>query len=176
MRMKLAALVCCFLASYGVSRADEAQPPKPGPEQELLKQMAGEWDATVAFMGKEQKGSAVYKLGFGGFWLTEDFKGEFGGHQFEGRGTTGYDPIKKKYVSTWIDSASPSMMVMEGNFDKDGTTYTETGEGPAGIEGKSQKLKSVFEFKDKDTFVFTMYEVADGKPTEMMKITYKRKK
>ena len=175
MRAKLATLVCCFLASCSLARADEPAPSKPGAEQEALKKMVGEWDAVVAFGGMEEKGSAVYKLGFGGFWLTEEFKGEFGGQKFEGRGTTGYDPIKKKYVSTWIDSESPSMMVMEGNFDKEGKTYTETGEGP-GMDGKPQKMKSVIEFKDKDSFVFTMYNTGDGKDKEMMKITYKRKK
>ena len=173
MRTKLLALACCVLASSALSRADEPQPPKPGPEHDKLKAFVGDWDAVVTFGGMEMKGSATYKLGLGGFWLTEEFKGE--GGMFEGRGTTGYDPIKKKYVSTWIDSESPSMMVMEGDFDKDGKTYTEIGEGP-GMDGKPQKMKSVVEFKDKDNVVFTMYTTGGGKDQEILKVTYKRKK
>ena len=83
MRAKMATLVCCFLASYGLARADEPGPPKPGPEQDALKKLVGEWDVTASFGGMETKGTAVYKLGFGGWWLTEDFTGEFGGQKFE---------------------------------------------------------------------------------------------
>ena len=175
MRMGLSALVCCILASCGLARADEAKPPKPGPEHEMLKRFVGDWDAAVNFMGQEEKASAVYKMEPGGFWLTEYYTGEFGGEKFEGRATTGYDPLKKKYVSSWVDSMGPSMLLMEGAFDKDGKTYTETGE-LAGMDGKPEKVKSVFEFPDKDTIVFTMYTVKDAKDQQMMKITYKRKK
>ena len=174
MRRGLLVLACCVLASSVASRADEAQPPKPGPEHEKLKALVGDWDCVVKFGGMEMKGTATYKMDFGGFWLVEEFKGE-GPMKFEGRGTTGFDPIKKKYVSTWIDSESPAMMVMEGEFSKDGKTYTETGEGP-GMDGKPQKMKSVVQFKDKDNIAFTMYTVADGKDQEMLTVTYKRKK
>jgi hypothetical protein len=58
---------------------------------------------------------------------------------------------------------------------KDGKTYTETGEG-TGMDGQPQKMKSVFEFKDDDTIVFTMYRVAEGKDQQMMRITYERQK
>ena len=91
------------------------------------------------------------------------------------RGLTGYDPHKKKYVSTWADSVAPHLMVMEGSFADDGKTFTETGEG-MGPDAKLQKLKSVYEFKDKDTIVFTMYKVEGGKDEQMMQIIYKRKK
>jgi hypothetical protein len=175
MRTRLLALVGCILASSTLSRAAEPEMPKPGPEHELLKKFVGDWDATVNFMGGEEKGSATYTLGLGGFWLTETFTGDFGGQKFEGRGTTGYDPFKKKYVGTWIDSVSPTIMVMEGTYDKAANTLTDTGEG-IGPDGKLQKLKDVTEFADKDTIVFTMYSVADGKDQQMMKITYKRKK
>jgi len=175
MRIALLTVVGCCLAL--VVRPSSAQPPmpKPGPEHAALKQFVGEWDATVSFMGAESKGTAVYKMDLGGFWLTQQFKGEFGGEKFEGRGATGYDPIKKKYVSTWMDSMSPTLMVMEGKFDTAKNTFTETGEGP-GPDGKMMKMKNVSEIKDKDTILFTMYSVADGKDQQMFKITYKRKK
>jgi len=152
-----------------------AQPamPRPGPEHDALKRFVGDWDATVVFMGGESKGTATYKLGFGGFWLTENFKSDFGGQKFEGRATVGYDPTKKKYVSTWIDSMTPSLLIMEGEYTNDGKTYTESGVGP-GHDGKPTKIKSVYEFKDEDAFVFTMY--MGGSEQEGLKITYKRKK
>jgi hypothetical protein len=170
--MTLLAVVGCCLV---LGAQPVAAQPKPGPEHEKLKKFEGVWEGTVNFGGAESKGTATYKLGLGGFWLTLEFKGEFGGEKFEGRGTTGYDPMKKKYVSAWVDSMSPVIMFMEGAFNKDGTTYTETGEGP-GMDGKPVKMKSVYEFKDKDTLLLTMYMVADDKDQEMFKINYKRKK
>jgi hypothetical protein len=168
-------LIGCCLAVAAAPVAAQPPMPKPGAEHEMLKEkFVGSWDVTVAFGGSESKASAVYKMDLGGFWLTEEFRGEFGGQKFEGRATVGYDPSAKKYRGTWVDSMSPSLMVMEGTFAKDGKTFTETGEGP-GMDGKMTKMKNVFQFQGKDMFVFTMYNVGGDKEQEMMKLTYKRK-
>jgi hypothetical protein len=141
----------------------------------MLKRFAGDWDATVNFAGNESKAFSQSKIVLGGFWLQDEFKGEFAGMPFEGKGTTGYDPMKKKYVSTWIDSMSPSLLVMEGEFDKDGKTFTATGEGP-GPEGKPTKMKNVYEWPDANTMTFVMYNIVDGKEQQAFKINYKRRK
>lgn len=148
---------------------------KPGPEHEVLKKFEGQWDAIVKFGGMEMKGSSDNKVGLGGFWLQSNFKSQFGTEPFEGRGVMGYDPVKKKYVSTWIDSMTPTMTISEGTFDKVGKVYTELGEG-VGPEMKLQKMKSVHEFKDQDNMVLTMYNIVDGKDQLLMEIIYKRKK
>ncbi|HEV3118037.1 MAG TPA: DUF1579 domain-containing protein [Gemmataceae bacterium] len=177
MRAKVLTLVCCFvLGTFVASLA--AQPPtaKPGPEHEMLKEkFEGDWDASMDFGGNKSKGTARYKMGLGGFWLLMDFTGDFGGAKFEGKGATGYDPVKKKYVGTWIDTMTPHLMLSEGTFDKEGKTYTDTGE-VTGADGKAQKSKSVYEFKDKDTIIFTMYMTMDGKEQKAFEITYTRKK
>jgi hypothetical protein len=171
----LSALFAFALVALGLTPATVRAQAKPGPEHEKLKKFEGDWDATVNFGGAESKATATYKLGLGGFWLQSHFKADFGGMPFEGRGLAGYDPHKKKYVSTWADSVAPHLMVMEGNFAADGKTFTETGKG-VGPDAKLQNLKSVYEFKDKDTIVFTMYKIEGGKDEQMMQITYKRKK
>jgi Protein of unknown function (DUF1579) len=177
MRACLQTLAICFSAwTVGVLSLSAQPPaPAPGPEHEKLKKhFEGVWDATVNLMGNEIKASASYKMILGGFWVRENFTGDFGGMKFEGQGTIGYDPAKKKYVITWIDSASPHLIMMEGAFDKEDKVFTETGEGP-GPDGKIGKLRSSYQFKDENTIDFTMYRVADGKDEEIMKITYKRK-
>jgi len=169
-------LVGCCLAAGALPAAAQPPAPKPGPEHDVLKEkFVGTWDVTASFGGMQSKGTATYQMTLGGFWLAEHFSGEFGGQKFEGRGTLGYDPGKKKYTATWTDSMSPSLMVMEGTFDKAGKTFTETGEG-TGPEGKKMTMKNVYQFIDKDNFMFTMYDVTGGKDQEMMKLTYKRKK
>jgi hypothetical protein len=164
-----------LILALAVQPAATQEMPKPGPEHEMLKKFEGNWNATVSFAGGESKGTASYKMDLGGFWLRSHFKSDLGGMPFEGRGITTFDPRKKKYVGAWADSMAPQMLVMEGTFSKDGSTYTETSEG-AGMDGKNHKMKMVHEFKGKDTIVFTMYQADDGKDQEMMKITYKRKK
>ena len=173
MRIRLFVAVLAIVAGAGLARAQEA--PKPGPEHEKFKDLVGDWEATVKMGNTESKANVSYKLDFGGFYLIEQFDGDFGGMKFKGRGQTGYCPIKKQYVMTWIDSMSPSPMLMAGNFDKEGKTLTTEGEGP-NMEGKMAKFKSVSTMTDKDTVNFTMYEVKEGKDTEMMSIVYKRKK
>jgi hypothetical protein len=157
-------------------------PPKPGPEHEHLKKAAGVWDATVEMSEAPGKPPAVSKgtetsaMIAGGLWLVTDFKSEMMGQPFEGHGVSGYDPAKKKYVGTWVDSWSSSVGVSEGSFDpatKKETSFMDMVD-PA---GKPTKMKMEVEWKDDDTRVFTMWGPGpDGKPFPGLKITYKRRK
>jgi hypothetical protein len=165
-----AALLAAALAAPSV-RAQE--PPKPGPEQEVLKKWVGNWDCTVKMMGTESKGAATYKMDLGGMWLVSAFDGDFGGMKFSGREMATFDPAKKKYSGVWCDSFNTSPMLLEGTFDKDKKTLTWLGEGP-GQDGKMTKYKEVVEWKDDDNFVFNMYP-GDAKDP-MFTIAYKRKK
>lgn len=173
MKIRLLAAILTFGVAAGFGFAQE--PPKPGPEHEKFKDLVGEWEATIKMGDGEVKGKSSWKLDFGGFFLIQEFEGDFGGMKFKGRGTSSYCPLRKKYISTWMDSMSPSIMVMTGNYDKAGKVFTEVGEGP-NMEGKISKFKSVSTMPNKDTIEFKMYEVKDGKDNEMMAITYKRKK
>lgn len=168
----------CVVAMLAASTTQSQQPmqPKPGAEHAVLKQFEGTWDATMEMGGQKSKGTMVFKMDLGGLWLVYDFKGEFGGAPFQGRGMDTYDLAKKKYVSVWADSMMTSPMVSEGSFDKAGKVMTMVGEAPD-PSGKVAKMKSVTEIKDKDTILFTMNGPGpDGKEGVMFTITYKRKK
>ena len=171
--IRLSALVVALVL---VAAASAQQPPmpKPGPEHEKLKQMVGTWDCTCDMGGQESKATSVCTADLGGFWFTEKFAGDMGGMKFEGRGTFGYCPIKKKYVGTWIDSMSPSMMVMEGAFIDDDTMVC-TGEGPT-EQGKMAKHKTVTVHKGRDNAVMTMYQIDGDKENKLFTLTYTRKK
>ena len=102
---------------------------------------AGSWDATVKswMQGPEaepvvSKGVEVVKLMPGGLWLLSEFHGKFGEMEFHGAGQSGFDPVKKKYVGTWVDSMETSIMTMEGDFDSQTKTLTmyAKGKGPGG--------------------------------------------
>jgi uncharacterized protein DUF1579 len=147
---------------------------KPGPEHEALKKMAGTWDATVEMLhpgATPEKGTETNKLLGDGLWVVSDFKSMMGQQPFEGHGVWGYDPAKKKYVGTWVDSMTSALTTSEGTYDP--ATKTETSwMDTVGHDGKPTKMKATTEWKDDDTRVFTMYM---GEAPSM-RITYKRRK
>ena len=149
--------------------------PKPGPQQAALAKAEGVWDATMEMTGRPpSKGRSEQKMVLGGFWLEDRFTGNFGGMSFEGRGMTGYDPIKGKYVGTWVDSMSPGVMVTEGTFDEKTRTLTMVGDG-YDQTGAKVKHRMLTIHKDANTVVFEMYMTgADGKEMKTMTITYTR--
>ncbi len=158
------------------ARAQQPELPKPGPEHAKFKEMVGTWEATMDMGGMKSSGTMTWKMEMGGFYLMSEFKGEFAGMKFEGRGIDTYDPMKKKYVSIWCDNMAPGIMMMEGNYDAAGKKLTMTGDGP-GQDGKPAKFTSTSEMKDKDNLVFNMKATsADGKEQMQFTITYKRKK
>jgi hypothetical protein len=175
MRVPMAACALVLLAAG----APAQEYPKPGAEHELLKQLAGEWDAHVKCSlptPQESKGEYTAKLDLGGFFLSSEFKGEMAGKPFQGRGFTGYDPFKKKYVGVWVDSMGPGIYTSEGAFDKSGKVLTETMEGTC-PEGKPMRMRATTHIKDRDHVHFQMHmRGEDGKEALMMEIAYTRKK
>jgi hypothetical protein len=173
------------IALGGVALAQDAPEfPKPQKEHQILKQFVGDWDATCRMIGKvdkadketmQSKGHEVAKLSYGGFWLVMEFTGEAHQKAFEGQGTIGYDPVKQKYVMTWVDSLNPRMMTAEGTADKDGKILTFYGECVDPSDKRQLQEKLVFEFKDADTRMLTI--TASGpekKEPKGMEILYTR--
>jgi len=183
--MKRALAMICVLSVAGLAgivRAQEPAPPKPGPEHERLTKAAGVWDATVEMSeapGKPpaiSKGTETNTVLPGGLWLVSDFKSEMMGQPFTGHGVSGYDPVKKKYVGTWVDSWTASLGTTEGTFDPATKKETAWMEAPDPT-GKMTKMKLETEWKDDDTRVFTLWGPGpDGKDFPGLKITYKRRK
>jgi hypothetical protein len=124
--------------------------PKPGREHALLKQQfEGDWDVVSKHFkdGKsmeESRGMESVKSALGGYWLVCEFRGEMGGKPYMGQGTIGYDPFKKKYVTTWINSMAPIAMWSEGDADAQGKTFTFTSEGYCPDLGKTAKVRMFY--------------------------------
>ena len=148
--------------------------PKPGPEHEKLKAMAGTWRATMKSPagGPEEKGIMVSKMDLGGLWLVSHFTSEKG--DFSGRGMDTYDPVTKKYHGVWCDSMATTPMNLVGDFD--GKKMSMSGEA-RGPDGKMMKMKMVTELKDNNHMVFNIYAPGpDGKEAVMFTINYERAK
>ncbi len=175
--------VVFLAAASGVARSQEA--PKPGKEHKVLESELGTWDAVIKTWSDpkgepaESKGVETNTMMPGGLWLLSEFKGEFFGSEFHGRGQYGYDTNKKKYVGTWIDSMTSSLMVSEGTYDEKTHAMTMTGDMFDPAAGKEMKTKSVTVIKPDGTRTMTMYVMAEGTGPEgfkMMEISYKKRK
>ncbi|HVP12167.1 MAG TPA: DUF1579 domain-containing protein [Phycisphaerae bacterium] len=186
-------------ASKGPSEQEMAEMMKrwaasatPGEHHKLLEPFVGTWDITVRSMmngpdapPSEFKGMAEVKWILDGRYIEENLKCEMpmpdekGGTKkmdFTGRGWTGYDNFKNKYVATWIDNMSTQVMLSKGDADPKGKVFTFYAEVDEPVEGKQeQMLKTVARIIDKDKHVFEMYNLSVSEKDKIMEITYTRK-
>lgn len=169
-------LICMFAATSCF-----AQFPSASPEHAVLKHEEGTWDATVKVWANgpdaepiTSKATETNRM-IGEMWLISEFKGTFGDQAFTGHGMFGYDPEKKKYVASWIDSMLPSIAMLEGEYDESKKTMTYLMDGK-GMDGKPQKSKLVTVQPDKNTRTMTMLSEVEGEFVKTMEIAYTRKK
>jgi hypothetical protein len=145
----------------------------PGEPHKKMAAHDGDWEsAGKMWMAPDQppvefKGTAKFHMIFGGRYQIQEVKSEMMGMPFEGMGLSGYDNIKKKYFSTWIDSMGTGIMTCEGTADEKGT-ITQTGMMTDPATGTDCKVRMVFPAGDKDSITFEMY-VDDGKGKGEMK-------
>jgi hypothetical protein len=154
----------------------------PSKEHEGLAHEVGVWDGESSMWTSpdsepvKSKGVETNKL-MGKFWLLSEFVGDMMGEKFEGRGVTGYDPLKKQYVGTWVDTMVPFVFTLSGTYDEATHTLTMTMEGIDAMTGKPSKWKSVTVYTSDDTKTFELHVPGeDGKLWKMMEIKYTRRK
>lgn len=157
--------------------------PAPQKEHQWLNQLVGEWDTEgEVYMepGKppiKSTGTESARM-LGGFWLVCDVNGEFMEMAMEAKLTLGYDPEKKKYVGTWVDSMTSYLWNYEGSLDESGKILTLNTEGPCPQRGgQMTEFKEVIEIKNKNERVFTSsMQEDDGTWTKLVSVHYRRKK
>lgn len=179
-----AVLLVLSATAMAAGRSGEPQPPAPtpGPEHKVLEMDAGTWDAVVEMTpapgapAMKSKGVEVNTMGCGGLCLITDFKADMMDAPFHGHGVAAWDPAKKKYVGSWTDSMSRGLALGESTYDPAAKKWTGWVEG-ADATGKMIRSRSVVEWRDASTRVFTMYSPGpDGKEVEGLKITYTKRK
>jgi hypothetical protein len=153
----------------------------PGEPHKQLASLAGSWTTkTKEWMepGKppmESTGSAEMKMLLDGRFLQQEFNGDMMGKAYHGIGITAYDNLRKRYVSTWIDSMGTGIFTMEGTAGADGKTITLKGQH-AELDGGQMSHRAVWKIVDANTQTFDMYGThKGGKEMKMMEITYTRK-
>ena len=179
----LATIALGLIAILSTARAqEEPQLPKPTEAHKLLQRDVGTWDATMSIwpaLNAEpivSKATETNELLHGGMWLVSRFEGEIFEMPFSGIGTLGYDPVEKKYVGTWVDSMSPHLMTIKGDYDPATETLTAIAEGRDFETGKVEKSTHIARYIDENTRSFEIHNTSKAeKPWKVLEIKYKRR-
>ena len=153
----------------------------PSEPHKLFASLAGSWTTQAKEWmepGKpptEASGSADMKMLLDGRFLQQDFTCEMMGQPYTGMGITGYDNLRKKYVSIWFDTMSTGSFVMEGTGSADGKTITLKGQHDE-PGGGHMTHRAVWKIVDSNTQTFDMWgNHGGGKEMKVMEIVYTRK-
>ena len=154
----------------------------PGAKHKALEPFTGEWTAEVkAWMTpgeppSESKGTAKATWIMDGRYVQEEFSGDFMGQPFRGMSLTGYDNVRGKYRSVWVDNMSTTIVTSEGDLDAAGKVLTFNGDYACAMTGdKHKQTKMISRIVSKDKHVFEMHDPTLGANSKVMEITYTRK-
>jgi hypothetical protein len=157
---------------------------EPQKEHQWLHKLVGEWTyESECIMGPGQPPSKCLGTesvrSLGGLWVLCEGRGEMpGGGTSTSIMTLGYDPVKKRYVGTFIASVMTHLWIYDGALDAAGKVLTLDCEGPSfTAEGKMTKYKDVIEIKSDDHRVLSSQALGDdGKWHGFMTANYRRRK
>ncbi len=155
----------------------------PGPEHALLKHRVGKWTAKIQMWSAPgatpivAEGTSVVEPIMGGRYLRDTTKSDFQGQPFEGSSIVGYDKLKKKFVSVWIDNFGTGFTTSTGKYDKATKTFRYATTAPDVQLGAYKRIRTLERIVSQDEWVMEIYDTtAAGKEFLMMKAVYKRVK
>jgi hypothetical protein len=147
----------CFSVSIA---QDVPAPSQPESEHKFLQQFVGEWKSVMkAQMGPGQEmeceGTMSSKM-LGDIWVVNKTQGDMMGMTMHALQTIGYDPEKKKYVGTWVDSMHNHLWRYEGTVDQSGKKIMLEAEGPSFTSpGDMAMYRDSYEFVSPDRIIAT---------------------
>jgi hypothetical protein len=109
----------------------------------------------------------------GEFWTVSKYECDMMGMPFVGRATLGYEPHAKRYVSTWIDSMSPTLFVLIGQ--QKGDTLHLEGDAYSCMTNSVLKHRTTEKHISKNERLFEMFcTMPNGTEIKMMSNRYQR--
>jgi hypothetical protein len=155
----------------------------PGAAHKVLEERVGTWAVEVKMFETPgaapttTNGKSTIQSILDGRFIQETASGVWMGQPFMGIGTMGYDNLKKKYVSSWIDSMGTALTTAEGTYDDATRTFTLTGECPDVMAGKYTHVRTLEKQIDADHWTIAKYMAgADGKEVLAGQLDYTRAK
>ena len=155
----------------------------------LLADLAGNWTYTVKMMAPGETpststGSLTRKPVMNGRFFVGEYSGsmkmpgadgKMKDFTFKGMSLEGYDNVKQKFVSSWVDNMGTGIMDSEGTYDPATKTFTFNGEVEP-VPGMKMGIREVIKVTDKNHHTFEWYENRGGQETKTLQIDYTRKK
>ncbi len=150
----------------------------PLEEHKMLKMDEGVWNAKLTMWktpGAEPIQSDLIETNtmLGDLWSIGKMEGNISGTDYVGFATLGYNPIQKKYVGTWVDSVTPEITQMIGNYKPKSKTLTLY-YSITDYEGKQEKRKNIMVYKDKNIREFETFVLKNDKWNKSTEILYTR--
>ena len=153
----------------------------PGPNHELMASFAGEWTfTTTSWMApdappQETTGTMTSKAILGGRFVVDAVHGTMMGQPFEGMGVSGFDNVKGKFVSVWVDSMGTGIMTAEGDYDPRTKTMTMFGTFTDPLTGAPKQVRMVTHLETEKRHVMEIFEAGpDGAEQRTMRMVYTR--
>ena len=157
----------------------------------LLSSLDGNWDYTgkmwmddnTSGAPQEFTGAATRKTIMDGRYVSMEVGGDMqmpgpdGKMQtvpFKGMAMEGYDNVKKKFVSSWIDNMGTGIEFSEGKYDPATKTFTYSMEMEP-MPGMKTKVREVVKIVDDTHMMLEWYETQKGKEKKTMEISYTKK-
>lgn len=178
--MNILAVSAAFLILSGP--AVQLPSPKPTKEHNALQAEAGVWEGKVKmFLGPgapaiEGKSLETVKTVCNGLHSTASFKMDIGTTKFEGHSVIGYDPQKKEYTGTWVDTATVAPTLLTGKYDADKKTMTMLSAVVDPASGREMKQKQVTTLIDENTKKFEIFFATPQGDVKILEINAKKRK
>jgi len=131
----------------------------------------------------ETTGTATRKTIMDGRYVSGEYSGNFKmpgpdgkmqSMKFIGMSMDGYDNVKKKFVSGWVDNMGTGIMMIEGTYAAATKAFTYTGDYEM-MPGMHAKVREVIKMTDKG-MTMEYYEDRGQGETKSMEIDYTKKK
>jgi hypothetical protein len=158
---------------------------KPDFHHEKLAEWIGSWNTEMRVQSggpdsppNIMKGTCEISWLMENRWLKIEQQPTTMGIPGTGFGLLGFDKHKSKYVGSWVDSQTTTLLTFEGNFDHTDKQLFLYGlmDEPASNE-HDKHVKYVWRLVDKDKMTFEVHDLAIGDSnTKVIEINYTRKK
>ncbi len=155
---------------------------RPGAMHALLGTLEGTWDVRAEFdLGDGRgtdvvTGTMVNTWTLGRRWLQQSYAGASPAlGRFDGQGTLGFDNALGRFVGSWVDSLSTTMMHTTGTYD--GATMGITLAGPfAGPENSTFTQRQVLNVISPSRYTVTMFLITpQGREVRTGQAEYRRR-
>jgi hypothetical protein len=156
--------------------------PAPGPEHDLLARKVGSWDVDCEYFfaaspePMRARGVDVVRA-LGPYWVIAEARIELPGFTIVGQATSGFDPVSRRFRSTWIDSATPYLYTFEGAPPRGRNLLEMEGINRDPQSGREVRYRSREIFGGPDDRIFELIvESSPGLDTPLLRYQYTRRK